>query len=99
MDTYTIRNMSKNVRCRWVYDAEYQTRGSYGYDTEEETREAEEQELAALERGELVTLGCIVEKRCDKCGEWKDDDSLWGIVIQPNDGELDSFARDAMDLS
>lgn len=25
-------------------------------------------------------LGCIMERRCSKCGQWEHVDSLWGIV-------------------
>jgi len=88
--------MSDTVRCRWVYDGLYQTRGSYGLGTEEETRAAEDEELAMLDSGNWVALGCIVETLCPTCGEWRHIDDLWGIVIDPNDEALDRFARSDM---
>ena len=95
--TFTVRQMGPTVRCRWVYDESYETRGSYGLDTEAETREAEDSELAKLESGEWVALGCIVEKVAS-CGEYHETDSLWGIVINPTYAELDAFARHSMEL-
>ena len=97
MRTRTVRDMSPTVRCRWVYDETHETRGSYGYSTEEETRAAEDEELAKLASGEWVVLGCIIEKKM-ACGEYHEADSLWGIVIEPDDAKLDEFARDSMDL-
>ena len=91
--------ISKCIRCLWVYDEFYETVGSYAYDSEEETKEAENAELAAIERGELVALGCIIEHRCDQCGEWHQTDSLWGIVIEPDWSKLDTFTRDNMDIT
>lgn len=78
-------NIPEDMRVRWVYDDEiYQTRGSYAYDAEEETKAAEENEIYMLDRGEWVVLGYIVEKlMCDKCKTYEQTDSLWGIVIEP----------------
>lgn len=98
MTTFTLREMSPGVRCRWVYDENHETRGSFAYDTDVETRAAEEDELAKLESGDLVALGCIVETQCPSCGEWKAGDSLWGIVIGTDAKELDEFARDHMEF-
>lgn len=64
MEVFAIRDMGNGVRCRWVHDEHHETRGSYGYDTEEETRAAEDHELAQLESGAWVALGCIVEREC-----------------------------------
>lgn len=98
MSTFTYRNMGPGVRCHWVYDPHHETRGSYGYDTEAETRAAEDEEIAKLNSGEWAALGCIVEHQCEKCGDWFAGDSCWGIVIEPNGATLDSFARDQFTL-
>ena len=99
MDTFMIRDSEKpGIRFRWVYDPDYRTRGSYSYDTEEETKAAEDWELERLDDGRLVALGCIVQKKCGECGEWRDGDSLWGIVIEPEAEKLDVFASENMDI-
>lgn len=74
-------------RYRVVYDEDHQTRGSYAYDTEEETRAAEDEEIANLESGRWVVVGCIVsqphEQKCTvHCPAWEETDSLWGIVVK-----------------
>lgn len=97
MTDFAIREVSPTKRCRWVLDEEYETRGSYGLDTEEETKEAEDTEIAALERGEYVALGCIVENKvdcpCPRCNGWHETDSIWGVVIEPDAEKLDEFAN------
>jgi hypothetical protein len=52
-----------------VYDEDYQTRGSYAYDTEEETRAAEDEEIAKLQSGEWIVVGCIVTGPCRGLGD------------------------------
>lgn len=69
-------------RIRLVYDEHYETRGSYGYDTEEETKAAEDSEIERLESGEWAVYGRIEETRCPACGGWGTTDSLWGIVVE-----------------
>jgi hypothetical protein len=98
MIEFATRNMGNGVRVQWVMDEDYQTDGSYALDTEEETQEAEAWESGKLESGDLVALGAIVEKRCPHCESWREIDSLWGIVIEPNGEKLDEFARWGLDL-
>lgn len=74
---------------RLVYDEDHQTRGSYSYETEAETRAAEDEEIANLESGKWVVLGCIVTEpcpgpHCKACGGTVDVDSVWGIVVDRN---------------
>jgi hypothetical protein len=85
--------LPKGVRVRWVYDEDYQTPGSYCYDTPEENSAAEEWELERLTDGRLVALGCIVE---DVTGEHLD--SLWGIVIEPNEEIMAEFFEQSMSV-
>ena len=96
METVHVEEISETKRARWVYDPIYETRGSYALDTEEETKAAEDWELERLNDGRLVALGCIIEERCDACGEWKETDSLWGIVIRPEEHELDAHRKHCM---
>lgn len=98
MSTFTYRTMGPGVRCHWQIDPHHRTRGSYGYDTEAETRAAEEEEIAKLNSGEWAALGCIVEHQCEKCGDWFEGDSCWGIVTETDGPTLDSFARDQFTL-
>jgi len=83
------------VRVLWVYDDSYETRGSYALETDEETRKAEDEEIEKLESGELVALGCIIQRR-GKLDKWDNIDSLWGIVIEGGEDELKRFARSEM---
>jgi hypothetical protein len=76
--------LTDNIRIRVVADYEYETRGSYGYDTEEETKAAEDREIAAIESGELEVYGFILESKCKECGTWNEEDSIWGCVVEPD---------------
>ncbi len=98
MTDFIVRKMTDRVRCRWIYDEDYQTVGSYGLDSEEETKAAEDHEIAKLGSEEWLALGCIVEHLCPTCGGWTQGDSLWGIVIKPEMEAIDTFARDSLDL-
>lgn len=98
MDALHTREYGPNVRAVWVPDPDYQTRGSYALDTPEETEAAEREEIEALESGRFVALGCIVQTRCNGCGEWREHDSLWGIVIAPDPSELDAYADHSLDI-
>lgn len=81
-------------RIRLVYDDHHETRGSYGYDTEEETKAAEDYEIDMLERGLWIVLGRIVEKKCACCGSWTEADSLWGITVENTSKGVESAAFD-----
>lgn len=83
--TVHTEKINDNERIRVVYDQHYQTRGSYGYDTEEETKAAEDYEIERLNSGQWVALGAIRETRCAACGSWEVADSLWGIVVENTD--------------
>lgn len=92
-------------RYRAVYDEDHQTRGSYAYDTEAETRAAEDEEIANLRSGRWVVLGVIVmEKKphCDSCHcpfalwPWTETDSFWGIVVDNAPAAIEAFVRNAM---
>ena len=98
MIEYGVLDMAPRLRCRWVYDEHYQTVGSVGLETPEETAAAEQYELERLRSGEWVVLGCIVETQCETCDEWHERDALWGIVIEPSDLELRRFAIHSMEL-
>lgn len=95
MDTFHTQEIDANTRVRWVWDGMYETRGSYAYDTEEETKRAEDEELAKLESGEWAALGMIVETRCPHCNLWKEHESVWGVVIDVNTEALDGFAAES----
>jgi len=99
METYCFTHEHAGHRLRWVYDTDYVTRGSYGYETEEETKAAEDEEIAKLESGELVCLGAIYEVKCLACNQWEDKDSLWGIVIEPDEQKITTFGSDNIALA
>ena len=65
-----------------VADTDHLTRGSYGLDTEQETKAAEDEELAKLESGEWVVVGFGLEEQCNCCDAWKVTDAIWGCVIE-----------------
>ena len=71
-----------NERIRLVYDGTYESHGSFAYDTEAETRAAEEHEAGKLARSEWVALGRIHERVCPSCKQYEITDSLWGIVVE-----------------
>ena len=86
---------------RLVYDETHETVGPYCYGTAEEDAWAEQQELANLENGTWVVLGCIVTKpcpgpHCAACGGTVQVDSLWGIVIENDTATVERFAMDNM---
>lgn len=87
---------------RLVYDEDHETRGSYSYDTEEETRAAEDEEIRKLNSGEWVVLGCIVtapcssKKHCEACPGRHEVDSLWGIVVDNSNREAERVAKELL---
>ena len=87
---------------RLVYDETHETRGSFGYDTEDETKASEDNEFEKLESGKWIVLGCIVTapcqstKHCDCCSGIETLDSLWGIVIENNTKTAEAFVLDNM---
>ncbi len=98
METYKMIGIDAATRVRFVYDETHETHGSYGYDTEEETKAAEDEETAKLSSGEWVVLGAIVQHMCGHCGEWRNGDSLWGIVVTATE-DLAEFARGNLQLA
>lgn len=77
-----------------VPDEDYVTRGSYALDTEQETREAEDEELAKLQSGESAAYGVIVYTPCDhadhghECPHAKTIEDVWGTVADAgHDGD------------
>lgn len=86
--------VAEGKRVRLVYDEMYRTRGSYGYDTEEETKEAEDYEIDMLDRGNWVVLGRIEEEQCKHCSAWSQTDSLWGMVVDNSDSGFEEAAFD-----
>ena len=98
LDVHETHLMSDTVRCVWGFDSSHETVGSYGYDTPEETKAAEQYELERLESGEWAALYCMVEHLCSCCGEWAAGDALHGIVIELDTDKLKEYARENMDL-
>lgn len=80
-----------------VPDPEHQTVGSYAYETEQETKEAERYELIRIASGEWLAYGVIAYEPCpdhpgwETCTHSKHVDSLWGIVTDSgHDGDYES---------
>jgi hypothetical protein len=74
------------IRFRWVPDDDYQSEGSYAYDTEAETAAAVAAEIDGLNSGELEgPYGCIAEHDCPTCGHSHEFASVWGIVLAAGD--------------
>lgn len=79
-----------------VEDDDHQTVGSYGYDTEEATRAAEDEEIANLESGKWTVVGIRVFEPCDHpkphcadCSGWVEMDEVWGCVVESNMAKLE----------
>ncbi len=87
--TYTHENYPErvelNTRIRLVIDADYQSKGSFGLDTPEDTEAAERDEQSKLDSGDWIALARITEKQCHHCDAWSEVDSLWGIVVEYSD--------------
>ena len=90
---------------RAVYDEYHETRGSYAYDTEEETKAAEDEELANLESGKWIVVGIMVYERQPHCATckckkaeqlWTWTDSCWGIVVENSTAAVERFAKEGM---
>jgi len=92
---------------KFVPDELYETRGSYGYDTPEETKAAEDEEIAKLDSGDWIVLGVIVEEpctgilpvdgkslHCECCSVSKETDSVWGVVVDNNPKAWEQFVKD-----
>jgi hypothetical protein len=88
-----------------VYDELYQTAGSYAYDTEEEAKKAEDEEIAKLDSGEWIALGVFVyeeKPHCKTCTctaqEWplQETDSIWGIVVENSKKAIENYVRDML---
>jgi hypothetical protein len=86
------------------YDEHYETRGSYAYDTPEETKAAEDEELASLGSGKWQVVGIVTSElkptppHCSTCtcvqpDSWQETDSCWGIVIEDGRKAIEEFAR------
>lgn len=102
----TIHEWNENGKhYRAVYDDLHETRGSYALDTKEETRAAEDEEIANLESGKWIVIGILAFERkphCSTCtcnaADWPltETDSLWGIVVENTSTAIEAFARERM---
>lgn len=81
---YQTTHETETSRVRWVYDTEYSPEDSWGL-PEPDNSIAIENEKKELESGNFVALGAIVETKCEKCGNWDQYDSLWGIIVNVDD--------------
>jgi hypothetical protein len=85
-------------RVRWVFDDDYDPEGAWALDTEEETAREERRERDGLERGDLIALVAIPERRCCTCECWRvDDDALTvgGCVYDWDANTTDTLDADA----
>ena len=97
MEIFARWILSDGRRVIWQYDEDYQTVGSYAYETDEETKKAEEWELERLQDGRLVALVFCIESKCETCGHWAPVDSLCGIVIEPDEATLKKFFLESVE--
>lgn len=88
-------------------DEDYQTEGSYAYDTLEETEAAENKELAMLRSGEWIVIGIKrftkceghgneAVRHCHSCKGWDEKDACWGIVVENDQKAWEKFAKEGM---
>ena len=104
METIHVTTLDPNTRVRFVYDDDYTHDKPWcDADTPETIAELEpiwRQECERIERGALLAVGIILQRRCVHCGTWKDvddvDGALWGILFDSSErGEaLDQYARE-----
>ncbi len=85
-----------------TYDECYETRGSYGLDTEEETKAAEDEEIAKLDSGEWTVVSIVVREpcrgkdHCEACVGTTIADSISGVVIENSHEAVEEYAADCM---
>jgi hypothetical protein len=106
---HTLHKFEYNGKTyKFVEDEDHETLGSYSYDTPEETRRAELEEIHKLNSGEWTVLGCIVEEpcpgatvagmqsdgHCPCCIGHHEVDSLWGIVIENSTTAWEQYVKD-----
>jgi len=86
-----------DYRVVYEYDDFHQTRGSYGYETEAETKAAEDEEIEKLESGEWVVLCATAYRKascdCPDCSGWHEGDSCGGIVVENDETKITADAR------
>lgn len=88
----------EHVRVRWVIDPDY-VPTCYTDEPSAEELEQMRKERAEIEAGTVIALGAIVEHRCDLRRDWFSVDSLWGIIVEPEE-DLAQVAGDVgLDLS
>jgi len=87
MHTIETFQIDENTRVHVVCDDDHETVGSYGYDTPEETKAAEDHEIAQLNSGAWSVYGIIREECCPQCQTWDQVDSIWGCVYPTGEGE------------
>jgi hypothetical protein len=84
-------------RVRWVHDPEYQGLVAGIDEDDEKTRKVAQRELEDLRAGNLVCLGAIVETMCSHCKQWTHVDSLWNIIVQPDD-DLEALGSEILEI-
>lgn len=98
--TWAMLKDGEDVRYVCDLDEMHETRGSYAYETEAETKAAEDEELAKLRRGEWVVLAVTKERRadcdCPECSGWHTEDTLCGIVIENGEDAVLAYLKEAM---
>jgi hypothetical protein len=99
MDLYAEWKLDETRTLKAFYDSSYETVGSYAYDTEEETRAAEQEELSKLESEEWVALYIVLYRVCPECEEIRIVDDLGGCVVENDRDAVYLFAIDALDFS
>lgn len=69
------------LRVQWKYDTDFEVEGSIAYGDTPEDQAAEAEYYRKANEGLIEFLGCVVETKCDKCGQWQHAQSLWGISL------------------
>lgn len=85
-----------DYRVRWEYDQDFEL------DWDFPSLKDEEEVRRQLREGELEALGVILERRhiCDRCDHetWEHVDSLWGIVLGPDDHAMRRYHEVSLDF-
>jgi hypothetical protein len=87
MGTLHTYKVDKNTRVIVVFDDDYQSEGTFAFDTEEETRAAVEWEQSRIDASILTPYAAIKQERCECCGNWEQIESVWGCVYPSGDYE------------
>ena len=96
-DHFKVTHTTDWRRVRWVYDNDYQGLVEGIDEDDPVAKEVAQRELEDLRNGNLVCLGAIIETKCRNCIQWETVDSLWNIIVEPDD-DLEALGSEILEI-